>query len=155
MEVRIESRQPLTVACLRQYGPYETCHKTWEKLFIWAGKRGLVQPETITVGLSFDDPETTPPEKIRYEACISVADDFEPDGDIKVRQIEGGEYAVYTHIGSYSKIKESFRRLNKEWIGQSGHRLRSAPCLEIYIDDPEETPPELLRTYLCVPLQPD
>ena len=150
----MKNRPPLPVAGLRQYGPYETCHKTWEKLFIWAGKRGLVNPQTIAVGLSYDDPETTPPEKIRYDACISVSDDFVPEGEITVFEVEGGEYAVYTHIGSYDKIKESFQRLNKEWIKSSGRLMRKAPCLEIYIDDPEETPEENLRTDLCIPLQP-
>jgi AraC family transcriptional regulator len=153
MEMRIGKIEPMKVACIRHLGPYDTCCKAWERLFIWAGKRKFVGAETVSIGVSYDDPETTPPEKIRYDACITVGSNVESEGEIKVMEIGGGEYAKITHIGNYGDIKGTFRHLIKELIPRSGRKMRSAPCLEIYIDNPDEIPEEKCRTELCVPIE--
>ncbi len=153
MEMRIEKIEPMRVACIRHLGPYENCGKAWERLFVWAGKRQLVGAETVSIGVSYDDPETTPPEKIRYDACITVGSDVESEDEVKVMEIGGGEYAKITHVGSYKDIKGAYRHLIGELIPQSGRKMRNAPCLEIYIDNPDEVPEEKRRTELCVPIE--
>ena len=50
-------------------------------------------------GISYDDPETTPPEQIRYDACLRVEDDVEPEKDIGLKEIAGGTYVVAIHEG--------------------------------------------------------
>ena len=46
---------------------------TWGKLAAWAGARGLFGPGPRFIGVSYDDPQITPPEKLRYDAAITVS----------------------------------------------------------------------------------
>ncbi|HPJ71363.1 MAG TPA: GyrI-like domain-containing protein, partial [bacterium] len=98
IEVEIKTFEPLRVACVRHTGPYQNCHGAWEKLCSWAGRNRIFGPTTQCIGVSYDDPEVTPPEKIRYDACITVGPDVVPDvPGIEIKTIPGGEYAVTLH----------------------------------------------------------
>jgi AraC family transcriptional regulator len=79
---------------------------------------------------------------------------FLPRRDIGVQTIAGGEYAVTTHFGPYSKLTESYTKLLGQWLPGSGRELRSAPCFEVYLNSPEGTDPEDLITDLYAPLAP-
>jgi AraC family transcriptional regulator len=152
MEIRIESVAPMKVAFIRHNGPYETCCQAWGRLYDWAARKHFIGPGTIGVGASYDDPETTPPEEIRYDACLTCGDTFSSNGEVSVKTVGGGKYATAVHRGPYRGLKKAFRRILKEWIPKSGRMLRDAPCLEIYIDEPDKTRKEDLRTKICVPI---
>ena len=153
MDVRIEKIEPIRVACVRHTGPYEECAGAWNKLCGWAGSRGLFGPQTRMIGISYDDPEVTPPEKIRYDACVTVDDGVQPEGEVAGRVIAGGEYAVTTHRGPYKKLIETYSKLYGEWAPRSGRVVSSGPCFEIYRNNPDQTPAEELLTDIYVPLE--
>ncbi|MFH1038603.1 MAG: AraC family transcriptional regulator [PVC group bacterium] len=153
MKVKIVRREPTRVAFVRYIGPYEECEEAWGKLCAWAGPRGLLGPHTDIIGISYDDPEVTPPEKIRYDACIVVDGSLQPEGEVGVQVIPGGEYAVTTHQGPYLKLIDTYSKLFGEWAPQSGRVVASGPCLELYRNDPHRTPPQELLTDVCVPLE--
>ncbi len=105
------------------------------------------------LGLCHDDPEITPPEKVRYDACVTVDEAYQPEGEIGLQTIPGGEYAVMTHFGPYSKLGQSYNKLLGQWLPRSGRELRSSPCFEVYLNSPENTEPEDLITDLYAPLE--
>jgi AraC family transcriptional regulator len=90
--------------------------------------------------------------KIRYDACVTVDETFQPSGDIGVQVIPGGEYAVTTHFGPYDKLGETYTELLGQWLPRSGRELRSTPCFEVYLNDPQSTEPEDLITDIYAPL---
>lgn len=153
MEMKIVKRQPTRVAFVRHIGPYAECGEAWGKLCAWAGRRGLLGPDTTVIGISYDDPEVTPPEKIRYDACVTVGEEVEPEGEIGVQTLKGGDYAMTVHRGPYEKLAETYGRISGEWAPQSGRVISSDPCLEVYLNDPHRTPPDQLRTEIHVPLE--
>ncbi len=154
MSLTIESLPDLKVLAVRHTGPYEECHPAWKKLFVWAGKKGLIGSGTLFVGVSYDDPQAVPAEKLRYDACITLTQDVTPEGDdFRADTIPGGDYAVYTHVGPYGKMAESYQKMFHDLIPPTGREVGDAGCLEIYLNDPEETPEEELQTKLCVPLK--
>ena len=154
MEAKIEEVKPMRVAFMRHVGPYHEVGGTWEKLMTWAGPRGLLGPQMRCLGICHDDPEVTPADKIRYDACLVVDDRFQPEGDVGAQEVAGGEYAVTTHHGPYEKLAETYARLCGEWLPSQGREPRSAPSLEFYLNNPQQTAPEDLRTEVRVPLQP-
>lgn len=153
MKMKIVKRQPTRVAFVRHIGPYAECGEAWGKLCAWAGRRGLLGPRTTVIGISYDDPEVTPPEKIRYDACVTVDETVEPEGEIGVQTLKGGDYAMTVHNGPYEKLAETYGRISGEWAPRNGRVISSDPCLEIYLNDPHRTPPAQLRTEIYVPLE--
>ncbi len=154
MNVTIKRIEPMRVAFVRHVGPYHQVGKAWDTLCTFLGKEGRLGGDSQFIGLSHDDPEVTPPDKIRYDACVTVGADFRPRGDVGVQVIAGGDYAVMTHFGPYEKLNESYTKLLGQWLPRSGRGLCSGPSLEFYLNSPESTAPEDLLTDIHVPLLP-
>ncbi len=153
MNVTIETLKPMRVAFVRHTGPYNDVGKAWEKLMMLLGKDGLISGNTQFIGICHDDPAVTPPDKIRYDACITVDEDFRAQGEIGVQSIPGGDYAVMTHFGPYQNLGHSYAKLLGQWLPRSGRTLRSTPCFDIYFNSPENTEPEDLITDVYAPLE--
>lgn len=151
LDVQVASFPATHVAFVRHLGPYSEVGITWDKLFAWAGPRGLIGRSARILGLVHDDPEVTPPDKVRYDACIVVDDHFQPEGELGMQEI-GGEYAVATHRGPYDVLGETYARMCGQWLPGSGRELSSAPCVEVYRNSPQDTRPEELLTDIHLPL---
>lgn len=69
-ELQVELRRlpARMLLCLRHVGPYDQVGSTWERLCDWAGPRDLIGGETEMTGASYDDPDVTPVDKLRYDA---------------------------------------------------------------------------------------
>lgn len=154
MDVRIENLEPLHVAFVRHVGPYDQVGEAWEKLCMRLGMEGRLGGGAQFIGVCYDDPEVTAPEKIRYDACITVDSDFTPQDDVGVQTLAGGEYAVTTHIGPYNMLGQTYAKLLGQWLPRSGRELRPEPSLEFYLNSPESTDPEDLLTDIYSPLEP-
>jgi AraC family transcriptional regulator len=150
--VEIKTLPPQRVVFLRHTGPYDQVGATWGKLSAWAGPRGLFGPATKFIGVSYDDPQITPPEKLRYDAAMTVSRLVQPEGEFGVMEIAGGEYATFLHKGPYETLGRAYQALLGGWLPQSGRELRDAPCFEVYLNSPQGTPPEELLTLIHVPV---
>jgi len=153
MKVKIEYKEPIRVAFMRHVGPYPEVSATWDKFLPLLGKEGLLGGDSLFIGICHDDPDVTPPDKIRYDACVSVDESFLPSEEIGVQIIPGGDYAVTTHFGPYQKLGETYVKLLGQWLPQSGRELCLTPCFEVYLNDPQSTEPEDLITDIYAPLQ--
>ncbi len=153
MNVVIKEVAPMEVAYVRHVGPYIECGTAWEKLCTHLAPLGLLGGQAKMVGLSHDDPDVTPAEKIRYDACITLDEDFSPTEEVGVKTIAGGEYAVTTHFGPYEKLSETYAQLCGEWLLTCGRTAANQPCFEVYLNDPESTAPEDLVTDIYLPLE--
>jgi AraC family transcriptional regulator len=152
VDVRLENCEPLRVAFVRHVGPYRECGAAWEKICKFAVEQGWHSPDIKCIGIGHDFPDVTEPDKIRYDACLTVDDRFKATGEIGVQKIPGGLYAVVTHRGPHEKLEETYHQLFKEWVPTCGRELRSFPSFEVYQNDPATTKPEDLLTYIYVPL---
>jgi AraC family transcriptional regulator len=153
VEARIETLPKTKVAFVRHLGPYDQCGVAWEKLCRWAGPKGLLAKDTVFLGICHDDPEITPPDKIRYDASIVVTASVPPENEVGVTEIGGAEFAVATHLGAYEKLHNSYAEMAGRWIPSQGRECASAPSLEFYRNSPEDTPPEKLVTDIYIPLK--
>jgi AraC family transcriptional regulator len=153
LAVKVVELQEQRVAFVRNIGPYQECGKAWEALCMWAGMRGYLQPGVDFIGLCHDDPDVTPSENIRYDACINIDREIEPEGKIGTQLIAGGFYAVLTHHGSYNNLSETYAALCGRWAPANGYELRSLPSREVYLNSPDETPKDELITDIYVPTE--
>jgi AraC family transcriptional regulator len=154
MEVSLKNVPPMQVVFVRMVGPYaESAGPAWGKLCAWAGRKGLMRGKPVFIGLSHDDPDITPPDKIRYDACLVVTGEVAPEGDIGVQQVGGGDYAVALHKGPYERLSETYAFLCGQWVPKNGYRLRTVPPFELYVNDPGSARPEDLLTEVYQPVE--
>ncbi len=151
MDVEIRSLEPTRVAFLRHVGPYDEVGSTWERLTDWVGRECLFGPDVRFFGMCWDDPEVTPPDRIRYDACVTVDETVEPEGEIGLTTVEGGRFAVVLHQGPYDRLGETYAALLGRWFPRSGHSPGDPPSLELYLNDPDGTEPEELLTEIWMP----
>ena len=154
MNVIIKNIKRMRVAIMRHIGPYSQVGKTWGQLMTLLGKEGLLNGGAHFIGICHDDPAVLPPDKIRYDACVTVDKDFHACAEIGVQIIPDGDYAVLTHFGRYDKLGESYAKLLGQWLPRSRRRLSATPCFEIYFNAPESTDPQDLVTDIHAPLEP-
>src|SRR5215471_13353836 len=152
IEVRVETLPGMLVAFVRHVGAYDEVGSAWQRLIGWAGRSGLFAFATQMIGIVHDDPEITPPDKMRYDAAIPVDDKVKPDKDIGVQQLDAGRYAIGTHRGPYNRIGDTYARICGEWLPGSGRELSAAPALEFYRNSPMTAAPEDLITDIYLPL---
>lgn len=150
--VRIWNLPERRCAFARCTGPYAGVSVAWAQLTEWARAQGTMGPNLL--GLVHDDPEVTPAERLRYDACLQVGPEIEPAGDIGLQVVAGGPYAVLTHVGPYDSCEDTYRALVGAWAPTSGRELRPVPFVELYLNDPRFTAPADLRTEICLPLEP-
>lgn len=153
MDISIKTLGPIRVACVRHIGPYAACEPAWQKLCGWAGPKGVLGPDTMAIGISYDDPASMPVELLRFDACISVPDSVQAEGEVGIKTIPGGRYAVAVHTGPYGGLEQAYKDLYGRWLPEQGLSPRDEPAFEIYRNDPSFTPADKLVTEICVPLE--
>ncbi len=141
------------VAYVRKMGPYgkETCERAFGELMQWAGPRGHLG-SGVLLGVYWDNPEVTPPEKCRIDACISVPSDTVPEGQVGIQTISGGPYGV-----CHFEIQgDSFQQAWEDafaWLVDSGHQCDNRPCYERYHNNASEHPEGKWIFDICIPLK--
>jgi len=152
VDIRIETIPEIRVAFVRHVGPYAEVGAAWQRLCSWAWPKGLLGPQSKMIGLCHDDPDVTPSDKIRYDACITVGPDVKPEGDIGVQVVDGGQFVVATHKGAYANLGKTYAEICGQWAPRNGRQLGPAPSIERYLNNPQMTPEADLLTEVCVRL---
>src|SRR5205085_2006626 len=101
MTMQMKEMPTYRVAYMRYVGPYGAhgIPEHWGRFVNWMDRRGLAASERTTLGVAYDDPNVTAEDKCRYDACVVVADDFQPDRWVNVTTVPGGRYAVADFTG--------------------------------------------------------
>ena len=149
----IRQRPSTQVAFVRHTGPYAAVGAAWQMLCSFAGAQQLLGPKTRYIGISHDFPNLTASDQLRYDACITLDREVAPAGEVGVKTIPAGRYAVFLHSGPYENFSATYDAIYRDWLPASGEQLRDQPSFELYLNTPENTPPAGLRTEIWVPLE--
>lgn len=154
MDVNIKKMEQLTVAAVRHTGPYTECEPAWKTLMDDKVLQSKMSEKSVFLGICHDDPDETEPENIRYDACMVIDAEVDPGPGVEKMEIEGGEFASFLHKGAYGNLHDSYKKLYGEWLPDSGREPQCAPCLEVYLNNPETVgSEEELLTEILVPLK--
>ena len=146
----VKARKVIYVQALGAYN--ESTKKAWEQVCGYAQQKHLFGFGTEFIGISFDDPTVTEPEKLRYNACLTVSKAVKPEGEIGVMEIPEGKYAIFTHKGSYEGLNDSYSYIYGQWLVENQIKLRDENCLEVYLNSPDKTKSEKLLTEIMIPI---
>ena len=154
MKIDIIDRQPVTVASFRHVGPFgEPISRFWQQTVApWMASNKL---QGARYGVSHDNPNATPPEQCRYDACVEVPPDFAFTGGAQKTVIAGGKYAVYKFKGTNADVFAAWRTMMQEWLPSSGYRPDARPCFEYYPTGSTWDPKTgVFECEICVPVAP-
>lgn len=154
----------LKVLRIRHRGPYASLGQAWARLWDFHTQYPslfeLAEGSPRSFGLIPDDPHITPPDRLRYDACLKCAQDLEmtdiPPGPVGLTSIAAGRYAILEHVGDYASLTDGYMAL----LGGYFPKHNLAPCaqtpiVEHYINTPREVPPSELRTEIRVRIDED
>ncbi len=139
----------------RMQGAYQTLDYTgaWKKLWEQVKAQKLFTKGIQHFGLPHDDPKVTDEDKIRYDACLIIHKDAKPDGDIGVKTLNGGKFAVFLYQGSYKYFADVYNHIFNEWLLNTDYELRDEPVRERYISNPERVAEDKLKTEFYIPIK--
>ena len=146
--VTVRRYAPQRVAYMRHRGGYAGIEAFWARMRAWVATRGL--SEAALYGVCPDDPEVTDEALLRFDACVSVPQDFVADDQVAITILPGGTYAVGLHTGPYHRLSETYLDVIGRWFPTSGMMLAADAVVEHYLNNPEVTPAEQLQTQVRV-----
>ncbi len=153
MKVITRKIKPMRVAYLRHVGPYEETRPTWNDLTARLAAEKQVRRSSVFIGIGHDNPSVTPAAELRYDACITVDEDYEPKKPVELQTIVGGDYAVVKNC-PVGEIKDAFQYLFGKWLARSSRELRPAPSFILLVDAQDAVARTKQRVDIYVPLQP-
>ena len=154
--VEVKELPEMTIAYVRHIGPYKGDSKLFEKLFnklfTWAGPRGLAgQKDMKSIIVYHDDPEVTEADKLRTSVSITVPEDTKVDGEIGKMVIQGGKYMIARFDLTPKDFESAWDWVYGKWLPTSGYQPDDRPCFEMY---GEECTKEKFIVDICVPVKP-
>jgi AraC family transcriptional regulator len=155
MNIRVQQQPTYHVAYMRYVGPFgpRGIPELWQRLMHWVEAHGLEKNDKL--GIAYDDPAITPPDKSRYDACVVVPHDFPADRLVERMDVPGGAYAVAGFIGTAHQIVDAWRSVFASWLPSSGYQPDDRPCYELYRGDPSvDGKKGAFRCDLCLPVRP-
>ena len=153
MKVITKKIKPMRVAYLRHVGPYEDTKQTWFDLVARLSADKQIRKRSVFIGIGHDNPSVTPAPELRYDACITVEEGYEPQKPIELQIIAGGDYAVINNC-PVGKIKDGFQYLYGKWLARSSRELRPAPGFLVFVGARDAVAPGKQRVDIYMPLQP-
>ena len=153
MDPKVINLEPVKVLSVRKTGPYsKSAEEAFGELLNFVFSKKLVDKNAQMFGLSYDNPDFTQEDELRFDACIAFDGEAKLEGDVKRQVIVGGKFLMILHEGSYSKEYETYRQAF-EWMGRNRLEYSDGPCIEKYLNNPHDTKPEDLRTEIYIPIK--
>ena len=152
---KIVELEPKTVLYIRANGKYSNIDfgahfaKLWEEI----KRQRLFTAGIEHIGIYHNNPEITLEQNLMSDICLRVCKPAEPNGDIAVKEIPGGRFAVFTYIGEYHKVGIAYDKIYGELLAKNGLEPRSNFCMEKYVSDPRKTAPDKAKTEIYIPVE--
>ncbi|HAI12688.1 MAG TPA: hypothetical protein DCM28_13355 [Phycisphaerales bacterium] len=152
--VTVKTLPDLRVIYDRHIGAYTPSNlgPFYKQFMSKVGQLGLMDSQSMVIGICQDDPRDTPDDQCRFDAGVTVNSDHPcPDG-LQEQVMPGGDYAIIVHKGPYEGLAETWQWIGEVAFHNLGRECRDQPPFENYLNNPADTAPEDLLTEICIPL---
>jgi DNA-binding transcriptional ArsR family regulator/DNA gyrase inhibitor GyrI len=155
-KVELVELEPMHIASVRAVSTTPE-HDAWEKMRTWAEPRGLLEDIKKHPVFGFNSPDPAPGQKeYGYEFWIQVEPGTEPEGEVQIKEFEGGLYAVTTcnlqeelesDFFKEEGYLESWKKI-VDWVESSEYEFGDHQCLE-KAHEPGVSDEELVLDIYC------
>lgn len=129
----------------------ESISKTFDELYRIALDYNFIIRQFV--GIGYDDPDYTPANRCKYDACIVVdMDDMPKSIPCNSKSLKGGQYAVFHFEGYKNDISSAWDYIFKEWLLNSNFIPTDRPHLEMYLHS-EQHELGFYNVNLCLPIK--
>ena len=153
MEPKIITRPAFTMVGMRYFGNNQNqeISKLWGAANQHMDKVKNVAADWGAIGLCSMVPDA-PAGEFEYVAglVVSKVEDL-PEGFV-AREVPSYKYAVFTHVGALSSLKDTYEYIYQTWLPQSGYELAGGIDFEYYDEDFKDFAPDS-RFYIYVPIK--
>jgi AraC family transcriptional regulator len=125
----------------------------WANLRDFAVKQDAFGEDTEFIAIYHDDISVTSPDKLRSNICLSVNKPIVAQGEIGVKQIPGGKYAVFLYEGPFTSISSIYDAIFIQWLPNSGYEIRDLPLFEKYLNNPIKNYTGKIKTEAYLPIR--
>lgn len=126
---------------------------SWQRLWQFVKEHKLFSAGMEHIAIYHDDPKVTESDKLRTDICLVVKKEAKPQGDIGVKEIKAGKFAMFLYHGSYDNLDAVYDMIYGKLLPENGLRLRDYHCFEKYLNHPDKTKPEKLKTEIYIPVE--
>jgi len=137
MHYDIEQVNARTIAGFHMVGPWEeTVKQGFEQLMMWVQNQSVPAQEWVAV--YYDNPDEVPPEKLRCDIVVTVADDFTLPANsegVILTHIDGGEYAIASARVVNHDFSTPWYQFFESLSQDKTHHIAPKPCFEVYLND--------------------
>jgi AraC family transcriptional regulator len=142
----------LHVAFIRHVGPYEAVtDNLWQQLADWAKAKRLPS-NLVFLGIAHDAPGVTPAERLRFDACIVVPEEFSSEGPVGHQVVHAADFAVTTHVGHFRTLPKAYETIVHRAMRLKGYRVGGLPCIEVYRTTRVDANHEMNHTEIYIPV---
>jgi len=154
--VEVKELPKMTVAYIRNVGPYNGDQKLYKyhqnKLFAWAGARGLMGGEDFMyLVLYHDNPKVALSENLRMSLCVTVPPKTIVGGEVGKMELAASQYAICRFELTAADFPKAWEWVYGHWLPNSGYEPDDKPYFETY---PEEPKGEIFIVDFCIPVKP-
>lgn len=144
------------LAFVRIRRPFEpgALQRGYERLRVWLIEREIERPAGALWGMSWDDVEVTPPDRIRYDLACPVPSGVEATEGVGVRESPALRVAVAPVRGDLPRVAGVWHHLYHEWLPSSAYEPDHPPPFERYRDWPETLGGAGWDLECCIPVVP-
>ena len=154
LEVRIVKLEPLRVASFHAFGATPE-HDAIRKLIAWAQPKGMPDDTTRQRIFGFNNPNPSPGSpNYGYEQWMTVGPEAKGDGDVTIKTVPGGLYAVtrcQVRTDAGDAIPATWQRL-VAWCEDSKYRMARHQWLEEHLAPVPVTVTEEFTLDLYLPI---
>ncbi len=157
-QVVVESISEMTVAYVRNVGPYEgnedLFSDLYTQLFTWAVPRGLVDDTCVPLNIYHDNPDITEKQKLRVMVAIPVDASVKPEGAIGVTRLSGGKYGVCRFLLKKDEFGEAWDWMFSSWLANSGYERDDREAFERCYKEKIIGDVRFFEVDICIPVRP-
>ena len=137
LEIRIVMLEPMRVAAAHGFGASPE-GIAFGKIQAFAVDKGLLEGGKLPPTFGFNNPDPSPGSpNYGYEVWLPVSESVQASGDIEIKDVSGGLYAV-THLEGIEDIGERWQQL-AQWCESSKYKIGNHQWLE-HLLSPADAP---------------
>lgn len=150
--LEIKAKQAIYIKLTGEYGCLDFSG-SWQRLWQFVKEHKLFTAGMEHIAIYHDDPKVTESDKLRTDICLVIKKEVKPQGDVGVKEIKAGKFAMFLYQGAYHNLDAVYDTIYAQLLPENNLKLRDHHCFEKYLNHPDKTEPEKLKTEIYVPVE--